>query len=96
MLSLLPAMASRWSGAEQSLSTERLGGVKQPPKLPIVLMSLQPAIPWRVALQHCSPPLHRLNGIMNYPCFAEKEFSLNSKCPNSVVSHSWGPPHWAS
>jgi hypothetical protein len=23
-------------------------------------MSLQPAIPWRVALQQCPPPLHRL------------------------------------
>jgi len=26
----------------------------------IVLMSLLPVIPWRVALQHCPPPLHRL------------------------------------
>lgn len=27
---------------------------------PIVLMSLRPAIPWRGALLHCPPPLHRL------------------------------------
>jgi hypothetical protein len=26
---------------------------------PIVLMSVQPVIPWRVALLHCPPPLHR-------------------------------------
>src|SRR5215471_4346650 len=29
----------------------------------IVLMSLQPAIPWRVALQQSSPPLHRMTSI---------------------------------
>jgi hypothetical protein len=27
--------------------------------IPIVTMSLQPAIPWRVALQQSSPPLRR-------------------------------------
>jgi len=27
--------------------------------IPIVSMSLQPAIPWWVALQQSSPPLHR-------------------------------------
>ncbi len=32
----------------------------------IVLMSLQPAIPRRVALLHCPPPLHRLVSIF-YP-----------------------------
>jgi hypothetical protein len=32
----------------------------------IVLMSLQPAIPWRVALQHCPPPLHRPESML-YP-----------------------------
>src|SRR3954468_24578315 len=29
----------------------------------IVLMSLQPAIPWRVALQQSSPPLYRLDSM---------------------------------
>jgi len=33
----------------------------------IVLMSLQSAIPWRVALLHCPPPLHRLNSIYHSP-----------------------------
>jgi hypothetical protein len=33
----------------------------------IVLMSLQPAIPWRVALLHCPPPLHRLDFIYHPP-----------------------------
>src|SRR5581483_238112 len=33
----------------------------------IVLMSLPPAIPWRVALLHCSPPLHRLDSIYHSP-----------------------------
>src|SRR6476646_1253438 len=34
---------------------------------PIVLMSLQPAIPWRVALLHCPPPLHRLDSVYHSP-----------------------------
>src|SRR6516225_11914323 len=34
---------------------------------PIVLMSLQPAIPWRVALQQRSPPLHRLDSMYHPP-----------------------------
>jgi hypothetical protein len=33
----------------------------------IVLMSLRPAIPWRVALLHCSPPLYRPESILNPP-----------------------------
>ena len=33
----------------------------------IVLMSLQPAIPWRVALLHCPPPLHRLDSMFHPP-----------------------------
>src|SRR5580658_10915419 len=37
------------------------------PPGPIVLMSLQPAIPWRVALLHCPPPLHRLDTILHRP-----------------------------
>ena len=34
---------------------------------PVVLMSLQPAIPWRVALLHCPPPLHRLVTMLHRP-----------------------------
>jgi len=34
-------------------------GAKKLPLHLIVMMSLQPAIPWQVALQHCPPPLHR-------------------------------------
>jgi hypothetical protein len=33
----------------------------------IVLMSLRPAIPWRVALLHCPPPLYRPESILNPP-----------------------------
>ncbi len=33
----------------------------------IVLMSLQPAIPWQVALLQCLPPLHRLDPIFHPP-----------------------------
>jgi len=33
----------------------------------IVLMSLQPAIPWRVALQQSSPPLYRLDCVYHPP-----------------------------
>ena len=31
----------------------------------IVSMSLRPVIPWRVALLHCSPPLHQPNAMVN-------------------------------
>jgi hypothetical protein len=31
----------------------------------IVSMSLRPAIPWRVALLHCSPPLHQPKAMVN-------------------------------
>src|SRR6185312_14487310 len=34
---------------------------------PIVLMSLQPAIPWWVALLHCPPPLHRPDSMFHPP-----------------------------
>src|SRR6185369_4834969 len=34
---------------------------------PIVLMSLQSAIPWRVALQQSPPPLHRLDSRYHSP-----------------------------
>ena len=33
----------------------------------IVLMSLQPAIPWQVALLQCPPPLHRLDSMFHSP-----------------------------
>src|SRR5690348_644234 len=33
----------------------------------IVLMSLQPVIPWWVALLHCPPPLHRPDSIFHPP-----------------------------
>jgi hypothetical protein len=41
-------------------------GAKQSPASPqfIVLMSLPPAIPWRVALQHCPSPLHQPRPIL--------------------------------
>ena len=35
--------------------------------VPSFLMSLRPAIPWRVALQHCPPPLHRPVSIFRPP-----------------------------
>lgn len=37
------------------------------PRRLIVLMSLRPDIPWRVALLHCPPPLHRPESILNLP-----------------------------
>jgi len=33
----------------------------------IVLMSLQTVIPWRIALLHCPPPLHRLDSMYHPP-----------------------------
>jgi hypothetical protein len=37
------------------------------PKRLIVLMSLRPAIPWRVALQQSLPPLYRPESMLNRP-----------------------------
>jgi hypothetical protein len=38
-----------------------------PPPVPIVSMSLQPAIPWWVALPHGPPLLHRLIPMLDNP-----------------------------
>jgi hypothetical protein len=65
-----PATASPWAFTEHHiglidlpmpLKTHRLR-LPRPFSAPgpIVLMSLQSAIPWRVALQQSLPPLHRL------------------------------------
>jgi hypothetical protein len=37
------------------------------PKRLIVLMSLRPAIPWRVGLHQSPPPLHRPESMLNRP-----------------------------
>ena len=39
-------------------------GAATPPPPPIVTMSFQPAIPWRVGLHQSPPPLHQLTTIL--------------------------------
>ena len=53
--------ASRWSAPSQ----EKGRGSNLAP-FPSSAMSLGPAIPWRVALQHCPPPLYRPESMV-YP-----------------------------
>src|ERR1700688_3141401 len=66
-------------------------GPRAAPRL-IVPMSLQLVIPWRVALQQSSLPLHQLSGILKEKRKFEKEKSLNRKCANSKLSQQRGSP----
>src|ERR1700726_161325 len=59
----------------------------------IVPMSLQLAIPRRVALQQSSPPLHQPSVILKEKRKFEKEKPLNGKCANSKLSQQRGSPH---
>ena len=61
ILSLAPRAASRWSARRQ----DKGRGFNTAP-FPSSAMSLGSAIPWRVALQHCPPPLHRPESML-YP-----------------------------
>src|SRR6266404_5783283 len=61
----------------------------------IVPMSLQLAIPRRVALQQSSPPLHQPSVILEEKRKFEKEKSLNCMCANSKLSQQRGSPQWS-
>jgi hypothetical protein len=61
-LTLKPSAASRWSAPSQEK-----GRGFDPAPFPSSAMSLGAAIPWRVALLHCPPPLHRPESIVNPP-----------------------------
>ena len=52
----------------------RLTALHDRPSL-IVSMSFQLAIPWRVALQHCPPPLHQPALILQEDAFAVQSIS---------------------
>jgi len=67
------------------------GDPRAAPQL-IVPMSLQLAIPRRVALQQSSPPLHQLSVILKEKRKFEKEKPLNGKCANSKLSQQRGSP----
>src|ERR1043165_7496293 len=58
----------------------------------IVPMSLQLAIPRRVALQQSSPPLHQPSVILKEKRKLEKEKPLNCLCANSKLSQQRGSP----
>src|SRR6202049_3132320 len=58
----------------------------------IVPMSLQPAIPRRVALQQSSPPLHQPGAILKEKGKFEKQKSWNGKCASSRLSQLRGSP----
>src|ERR1035438_2408568 len=59
----------------------------------IVPMSLQLVIPWRVALQQSSPPLHQPSVILKTKRKFENKKPLNCKCANSKLSQQRGSPH---
>ena len=56
-------------------------------------MSLQLAIPRRVALHQSPPPLHQPSTILKEKRKFEKVKSLNGKCGNSKLSQRRGSPH---
>src|SRR5882762_3626696 len=58
----------------------------------IVPMSLQLAIPRRVALQQSSPPLHQPGLILKEKRKFEKKKPLNDMCANSKLSQQRGSP----
>ena len=58
-------------------------------------MSLQPAIPRRVALQQSSPPLHQPGVILEEKKQFEKQKSWNGKCASSKLSQLRGSPQEA-
>src|SRR5580698_3666051 len=60
-----------------------------------VRMSLQPAIPWRVALQQSPTPLHRLSTMLKEKQRLEKTISLNGNCVFRRLSQSRGSPQGA-
>src|ERR1035437_9514346 len=64
-----------------------------PTPRPILSMSLQPAIPWRVALQQSPTPLHRLTTILKEKQRLEQTITLNGNCVFGKMSHSRGSPH---
>src|SRR5258707_6892516 len=68
------------------------GSPRAAPQL-IVPMSLQLAIPRRVALQQSSPPLHQPSVILKEKRKFEKEKSLNCMCANSKLSQQRGSLH---
>src|ERR1700692_1485619 len=75
-----------------SEKTKTGSGPAAAPRL-IVPMSLQPAIPRRVALQQSSPPLHRLGVTLNEKAQFEKQKPWNGKCASSKLSQLRGSVH---
>src|SRR6266849_4312582 len=75
-----------------SKTTETGSDPTAAPRL-IVLMSLQPAIPRRVALQQSSPPLYQLGAILNKKAQFEKQKPWNGKCASSKLYQPRGSPH---
>ena len=69
-----------------------MGSRIAPAPRPILSMSLQPAIPWRVALQQSPTPLHRLSTTFKEKLHLEKTITLNSNCVFGKMSHSRGSP----
>ena len=57
---------------------QKQGAARRPLLRPSVSMSLQLVIPWRVALQQSSPPLHQPTEILNQKWLFEKENLLTA------------------
>src|SRR2546428_9728945 len=60
---------------------QKRGAARRPLLRPSVSMSLQLVIPWRVALQQSSPPLHQPTEILNQKWLFEKENLLTASVP---------------
>src|ERR1700731_2774583 len=81
----------RRSFGPMSEKTKTGSGSPAAPRL-IVPMSLQLAIPRRVALQQSSPPLHQPGAILKKKAQFEKQNSWNGKCASSRLSQLRGSP----
>ena len=61
---------------------------------PIVSMSFQLVIPWRVALQQSPPPLHQSGTIMQQTTVAGHQKPANGQLCLNYLSHPRGQAHY--
>src|SRR5215831_19231162 len=74
------------------LQIETGSGCRPLPR-PSVTMSLRLVIPWRVALQQSSPPLHQPKAILQESRNFGKDQIIKPKCADCDLSHPRGSPH---
>src|ERR1700733_1365044 len=74
-------------------SIDGIGRRREPPPLLILSMSLQPVIPWRVALQQSPTPLHRPRPASLKTRLSASQKTSNGKGAQLKLSQLRGSPH---